>query len=74
MAAQLRPVGMLKKYIQDQPSAEVPSGITVKAALEGISIPPELVALVLVNGQSQAKDYLIRDGDDIQVIAVIGGG
>jgi sulfur carrier protein ThiS len=74
MAAHLRPAGMLKQYIQDRPSAEVEPGLSVHAALKGLGIPPELVALVLVNGQSQPKDYRICDGDDIQVIAVIGGG
>ena len=74
MPAQLRPVGMLKKYIQDRPAAEVPVGVSVKDALQGLGIPPELVALVLVNGKSQAKDYVVAEGDDIQVLAVIGGG
>ncbi len=74
MTAILRPIGMLKKYIEDKEEIEVQSGITVLDALISKKIPPELVAGVIVNGNYKYKDYLIQDQDIVQVIAVIGGG
>jgi sulfur carrier protein ThiS len=74
MPALLRPIGLLKKYVSDQTNLEIPVGVSVRSALEQVGIPGQLVALVLVNGQSQTKDYLIQDGDDIQILAIVGGG
>ena len=37
-------------------------------------MPPEVVALVLVNDEQETKDYVIQDGDYVKLIAVIGGG
>lgn len=74
MAAILKPVGPLKVYVDNQAEVCVPAGQTVRQVLKDAGIPPELVALVLVNGEHQDKDYCVRDGDEIKVIAVIGGG
>jgi sulfur carrier protein ThiS len=74
MPALIRPVGLLKQYIQDQSCIEVAEGFTIKETLLKIKIPPELVALVLVNGDAQDKNYRIADRDIIQLIAIVGGG
>jgi len=52
----------------------VPSNITVREAITSLNIPPEIVALVVVNGAQQSKDYLIQEGDEIKLLAVVGGG
>jgi sulfur carrier protein ThiS len=46
----------------------------VRQALVELGIPPEVVALVVVNEEQQAKDYVLQDGDVVRVLAVIGGG
>jgi sulfur carrier protein ThiS len=74
MSAIIRPAGLLKQYIQDQTSVEVAQGFTIKETLNKLNIPSELVALVLVNGHSQEKNYQIADGDRIQLLAIVGGG
>jgi len=74
MSAIIRPIGMLKSYIGGQSEVFVPSGQTVRAALTAIGIPPELVALVVVNENQQPKDYLLQGQDVVKVLAVIGGG
>lgn len=74
MTAKLKPLGPLKVYIDNQTELEVSAGLSIRETLKAAGIPPELVALVLVNGDHQDKDYLVRDGDAIKVIAVIGGG
>ena len=53
---------------------EVEPGRSVRQTLVDLGVPPELVALVLVNDVQQDKDYVLSDGDFVRVIAVIGGG
>jgi sulfur carrier protein ThiS len=74
MPAKLRPVGHLKTLVNGQGEVEVESGYTVRATLERAGIRSELVALVMVNDEQRDKDYVLRDGDKVKVLAVIGGG
>jgi sulfur carrier protein ThiS len=74
MAATLRLVGHLKSYVSGREEVAVQPGLTVRQALVELGIPPEVVALVVVNEEQQAKDYVLQDGDVVRVLAVIGGG
>jgi sulfur carrier protein ThiS len=74
MSAIIRPLGMLKSYIGDRTEAAVPPGFNVRESLLNIGINPDLVAGVFVNDEQQSKDYVLRDGDIVKVLAVIGGG
>ena len=72
--ATIKPVGMLKSYIGGQIEVAVDAGRTVRETMAALGIPPEIVALVLVNDAQQPKDYVVQDGDVVKLIAVIGGG
>lgn len=74
MTAVIKPFGILKEYIHGASQISVPSNITVREALTAYHIPSEIVALVVVNGVQQSKDYLIQEGDEIKLLAVVGGG
>jgi len=74
MPAHIRPLGQLKSYIGDRLEIVVEAGPTVRETLSTLSIPPEVVAGVIVNGALQSKDYFIQEDDMIQLIAVMGGG
>ena len=65
---------MLKNYIGDKAEVAVEAGRTVREAMVALGIPPEVVALVLVNDAQQPKDYVVQNGDVVKLIAVIGGG
>jgi sulfur carrier protein ThiS len=52
----------------------VEAGRTVHEAIAALGIPPEIVALVMVNEEQQPKDYVLQDGDAVRLLAVIGGG
>jgi sulfur carrier protein ThiS len=65
---------MLKSYIGGQKEASVESGFSVRESLAALGINPELVAGVFVNDEQQSKDYILKDGDIVKVLAVIGGG
>lgn len=74
MSATIRPFGMLRDYLHGEREAQVPDGQTVRQALGALGIPPQVVALVLVNDQPQDKDYTLQEGDVVKIMAVIGGG
>ncbi len=74
MSAVFRPVGMLKAYVGGQNTVTVQAGQSVRDALVDIGIPPELVALVVVNEEPETKEYILQDGDSVRVMALIGGG
>ncbi len=74
MSATIKSLGMLKGYTGGESERQVPAGITVRQALGQLGIPSEVVALVVVNGEMQDKDYLLQEGDAVRLMAVIGGG
>ena len=74
MTAILRPVGMLKSYIGGQDEITVEVGRTIRETMKTFNMPPEIVALVMVNDEQQSKDYVLKKGDKVKLIAVIGGG
>ena len=75
MPVTLRPIGHLKSMVNDQAELTVPAGITVREALAQVNIPSEMVALVVINGAHQTdKDTLLKEGDVVKIMALIGGG
>ena len=74
MTATLRPYGILKSYIGGDLEIAVEAGRTIRQVLQGLGMPPEVVALVLVNDEQQSKDYVLQDGDTVKLMAIIGGG
>jgi sulfur carrier protein ThiS len=72
--ARIRPLGKLKKYIGDQAVISVEPGRTVHETLVALTIPPDLVALVIVNETMQSKDYCIQENDEIKLLTMMSGG
>lgn len=74
MPANFRLSGSLKDTTGGLDQYTVEAGRTVRETLESLGIAPLTVALVVVNKEHETKDYVIQDGDDIMVLAVVGGG
>ncbi len=76
----IKPLGLLKTYIEGQSERLVEPGQSVREALVRLGIPPEVVALVTVKAagqeaeEQQSKDYILQEGDTVRVLAVVGGG
>jgi sulfur carrier protein len=51
----------------------IPSGMTIRHALEKIGVNPDTV-LPTRDGELLTDDELVREGDRIRLIAVISGG
>jgi len=66
------PVGMLKRYLSETVTAN--SGQTVHQLLDDLGIPPDLVAVVMVNGRQEPKSYLLQEGDQVKLVPLMGGG
>jgi thiamine biosynthesis protein ThiS len=52
---------------------EVKSNITARDALKKAGIEPEGV-LVVVNGKLTTDDVILREGDEVKLVAVVSGG
>jgi len=75
MPVTLRPIGHLKSYLKDKDEMDVSSGRSIRDTLREAGIPPEVVALVVVNDVHQTdKEIILHDGDVVRIMAVIGGG
>ncbi len=74
MPAKIRPIGSLKSYTAGQPEVPVEAGRTVRETLVALGIPSEVVAGVFLNDVLLSKDYVVKEGDILKLIAVIGGG
>ena len=74
MSASFRLIGALEDYTNNIAEVEVTSRSERAPGAGGFAYPPEIVALVLVDDQPVNKDYIIQEGDRVQLLAVIGGG
>ena len=74
MPVTIRPFGILKAYIGGQNECAVAAGKTVRQTMLDLGIPPDVVALVVVNDEQQRKDYVLQDEEVVKLLAVVGGG
>jgi sulfur carrier protein ThiS len=74
MTVTLRLGASLKNLLGGTDELLAEPGRSVRETLVSLGIKPELVAMVSVNGEMQTKDYIIREGDTIRLLAVVGGG
>lgn len=63
---------MVKLVLRDK-EYEVKPGMTLLSALQKIDIVPESV-IATREGEMILEDEILRDGDEIKLIAVISGG
>lgn len=52
---------------------ELPGGMTARHAIEKVGLNPEEV-LVIRNGQLVTDDIILKDEDEVKLVAVISGG
>jgi sulfur carrier protein len=64
---------MAVKIVFRKKSFEVKAGMTLRHVLSKIDIDPESV-LAIRNGELLTDDEIIRDGEEIKLVAIISGG
>jgi sulfur carrier protein len=52
---------------------EIKPNITARDAIKKIGLDPESV-LVVVNGKLVTDDVVLREGDEVNLVAVVSGG
>ena len=67
-------IGRLKQYVGGRDRLSVESGQTVPEFLEALGIERRAVSVIIVNGRRVSRDYVLRDGDEVRLLALIGGG
>ena len=73
--AEITPLGLLKRYIGDRETPILTEeGQTVAEVLEALGIPSGLVAIVLINGRQESKNYVLQDSDVVKLVPLVGGG
>lgn len=77
MRIKLKTYGLLRKYIPEEANPyemEIEEGTTVEALLHTLKIPHEYVPIVTVRGKKVEMDYILKDGDELILLPIMGGG
>lgn len=53
---------------------DYPLGTTVREVVEELRIPDRLLGIVLINGVHAGVDELLKDGDVLTLLPLLGGG
>ena len=69
----LRPKGVIRKYVDDS-EINVASGITPRRLISDLKIPDKLKMAAFVNGEKRSLDDELKDGDEVNLITLLGGG
>jgi sulfur carrier protein len=62
--------------VNDQ-QRNVPDGTTIEALLQMMELEPRLVAVEVnldVVPRTQHQQYVLRDGDRLEIVTLVGGG
>lgn len=77
MKVKIRTYGLLRKYVPEELNPyemEIKEGTTVEGLLETLKIPKEYVPIVTVGEKKVDLSYTIRDGDELVLLPIMGGG
>ncbi len=77
MRVKVRALGNLRLYLPDAAETlvlEVGAGTTIDDLLQRLAVPDEGLWLVNVNGKRVKGDYLVEEGDEVLLVAPVGGG
>jgi sulfur carrier protein ThiS len=73
-------IGSLKQFCSDLNNGkdrlvfEGQEGRSIKVVCQEIGIPNKLISVCIVNGKTESRDHILQHGDEIRLIAVMGGG
>lgn len=68
-------VGILRDYGMSSGRVELPGArATVDELLGQLSLPPDLVAISLVNGLQRCRGHRLVEGDVVKLVPIMGGG
>jgi sulfur carrier protein ThiS len=80
MSVTFQPKGLLKSFCREYLNGEeiielnIKEGQTIEAVCLEIGLPLNMISLFVVNEKPKPKDYLLKNGDKVKCVAIIGGG
>ena len=80
MSVKFISIGSLKHFCshlknnKDYLVVEGQEGRSLKAVCQEIGLPLNLISVYVVNGKAESNDYILQHGDEIKLIAAMGGG
>jgi molybdopterin converting factor small subunit len=76
MTVRVEVVGALAKYVAAgyRLEGDYLVGSSIRSLVEGLGIPIDLVAIVMVNGAMRDMAYVIGEGDVVKLLPIVGGG
>ena len=77
MKVRLKAYGLLRKYIPNEANPyeiELEDGTSVKDLLNILKIPSEYVPIVTIAEKKVDLSYIIKDGDELTLLPIMGGG
>lgn len=75
MIIELKAFATLAGYLPEHPERfELPDGTDAAGLLALLSIPPDEVKLIFVNGAKVEPDRVIEPGDRVGLFPAVGGG
>lgn len=69
--------GELEKYSpnhKEKFSIQLPPGTLIKELMDHLKIPAHQVMLIIKNGIKAKEDDLLKNGDDVIFLPIVGGG
>ncbi|MCA1959644.1 MAG: MoaD/ThiS family protein [Desulfomonile sp.] len=73
MRITVKPAGIIKRFFTEQ-EMDVPPGVTSRALISRLQIPPELKMISLVNGKTRKLDDPLEEGDEVRLVTLLTGG
>ena len=74
MTAILKFPSAIKEFTKGRSEFIVDSGRSIREIISDTGVDPVIIALVVVNGVQESKEYIVKDDDVIKALAIIGGG
>jgi sulfur carrier protein ThiS len=69
---------ILKKYgegkLDKNNNISIPEDLTLQDLISRLNIPEKLGKVCLVNGNPRDKEYILSEGDEVKILALMGGG
>lgn len=67
------PLGIIRRYIEGH-EMDVEPGITSRRLITELKIPGKLKMVSYVNGKKRGLDETLKDGDEVKLATLLGGG
>lgn len=75
MEIRVKLMGLLREKAPPGDKLELPDGATIDVALGKLQLPAEQITVVSINGTMEREHArVLADGDELMVLAPVGGG